>query len=253
MKKKAFTLIELLVVIAIIAILMGVLLPALGRVREQAKQKKCAAQVRQQVLALTMWADENKGALPSTMSGNWMWDLDLGPRTFLEKCGMTRPMFFCPSNQNQQKFMDKYYNFSIQKDSTGKPVSGFMVAGYCYVIDTRDGREVTQYMKVDGKRWVKTTQERNASNLELVVDSELGSVVTVDSRYPFGYNFGMITAGGMWSQFQIHDQSSHLKTEGLILGRNAGYLDGHVEWGQFTAVDSGAVKRRIIRGPTFFW
>jgi len=53
--------------------------------------------------------------------------------------------------------------------------------------------------------------------------------------------------------YQIHDQSSHLKNEGRIIGRNAGYLDGHVEWGQFTAVDSGRVKRRVIMGPTFFW
>ena len=127
MKKKGFTLIELLVVIAIIAILMGVLLPALGRVREQAKQKKCASQVRQQVLALTMFADDNKGQLPTTQSGYWMWDLDLGPRTYILKSGLTREMFYCPSNPNQQKYIDIYWDFAIRKDSTGKPVSGYTV------------------------------------------------------------------------------------------------------------------------------
>lgn len=264
MKKKGFTLIELLVVIAIIAILMGVLLPALGRVREQAKQKKCASQVRQQVLALTMWADDNKGNLPNVQSGYWLWDLDLAPRTYILKSGMTKQMFYCPSNPNQQKYIDVYWDFAVRKDSTGKPVSGYTVSGYCYIIDNpTNPREVTTYMKQDGKRWVKSTQEKGASNLELVVDSALGTITTVGPQYPFGYNFGFITAGGMYGGQQIHDQSSHLKTEGKIIGRNGGYLDGHVDWltaqwpqGASSPCDQGSgMKRRWVSGgaPTFFW
>jgi prepilin-type N-terminal cleavage/methylation domain-containing protein/prepilin-type processing-associated H-X9-DG protein len=264
MNKKGFTLIELLVVIAIIAILMGVLLPALGRVREQAKQKKCASQLRQQVLALTMWADENKGAFPNVQSGYWLWDLNLAPRQYILKSGLSKQMFFCPSNGNQQKFMDYYWDFAIQKDSTGKPVSGYTVSGYCYIIDNpTTPREVTTYMKQDGKRWVKSTMDKGASNLEFVVDAELGVTTTTSSAYPFGYNFGMITNGGMYSGRQIHDQSSHLKTEGRIIGRNAGYLDGHVEWatpqwpqGEANPCDKGnGMKRRWAPTgvPTFFW
>lgn len=44
--KKAFTLIELLVVIAVIAVLMGILMPALSRAREMAKTLKCQANLR---------------------------------------------------------------------------------------------------------------------------------------------------------------------------------------------------------------
>jgi prepilin-type N-terminal cleavage/methylation domain-containing protein len=58
-RQRGFTLIELLVLIAVIAVLMGILMPALRTVREQARQTACASKVRQHVLAFTMWADEN--------------------------------------------------------------------------------------------------------------------------------------------------------------------------------------------------
>lgn len=55
----AFTLIELLVVIAIIAVLMGVLMPALNVVREQARGMNCLANQRSLAMAYIMYADEN--------------------------------------------------------------------------------------------------------------------------------------------------------------------------------------------------
>ncbi|MDB5326911.1 MAG: hypothetical protein JWM57_2480 [Phycisphaerales bacterium] len=63
-KQAGFTLVELLVVIGIIAVLISILLPSLGAARYQAQIIKCSAQMRGIVQAVTIYANDNRGALP---------------------------------------------------------------------------------------------------------------------------------------------------------------------------------------------
>src|SRR3954467_14063376 len=65
----AFTRVELLVVIGIIAVLIGILLPTLGRARESAKQTQCMSNIRQVSTAFVMYANDNKGWLPASARG----------------------------------------------------------------------------------------------------------------------------------------------------------------------------------------
>ncbi len=69
MRQKGFTLIELLVVIAIIAVLMGILMPALQIAKEQGQRAACQGNLRQLTIAWNLYAQENDDKLVNGDTG----------------------------------------------------------------------------------------------------------------------------------------------------------------------------------------
>ena len=85
--RRAFTLIELLVVTSIIAMLMGILLPVLGRVRRGARSVVCMANVKRLAMAGVMYAQTNGAFPPHRMKRQNFTDA----HNFVNEYGRDRP------------------------------------------------------------------------------------------------------------------------------------------------------------------
>lgn len=173
---KGFTLIELLVVIAIIALLMSILMPALARVREQARTVSCQANLRQWGFVCTMYAEENEGKLWSGIGTNaWWWIYQLPDDL---KSRLRNKTWFCPTATKpiidehgvEAPTLNIFNAWGIYTD----PFEGY-TAGPDGVAGSYgfNGFLLSRALTTDDQRntfWGKLTNVRNANDVPMFVD-----------------------------------------------------------------------------------
>lgn len=241
-KRKGFTLIELLVVISIVVLVIAILLPALNLVRELANRSVCSSNIRQMLVALISYSDDNENRLPENKGGYWLWDVDRDTTSYILKSGVVRETFYCPSNRIQKLTMDERWNF-LGPDNSYR-VTGYFwklynpnMSGWTYYFD----REQTRQTKFEEKL-AKKISVKHPADFELIMDATLSAGIDPPD-FPYG-NFSRIET----PYSVVYDSSNHIKRPEEAHGGNMGFADGHVKWRQFSDMCI-----RLDRDPLHWW
>jgi prepilin-type N-terminal cleavage/methylation domain-containing protein/prepilin-type processing-associated H-X9-DG protein len=243
-----FTLVELLVVIGIIAVLVSILLPAMGRAREQARRTQCASNMRQVGLAVINFAGTNRGIMPtfnpityrqSPGSGQTynpgFWDNEtlVDP---LRKFGLQTSFLRCPSGDIYADLADATNTIPDEIPylwPAGKEFAGDWTGNYVYLVGLAEDASPTYpngwncAANVTGGNPVWYDTNRSAASPKLVKNKP-DKIIMADQTVWFDDKGG---------KFYMNHQKRGARTTGIppvslqsVAGGNRLFVDGHVSW-----------------------
>jgi prepilin-type N-terminal cleavage/methylation domain-containing protein/prepilin-type processing-associated H-X9-DG protein len=233
---RGFTLVELLVVIGIIALLISILLPALNRARESAKQVKCLSNLKQVTQAMVMYTNENRGFLPGpaknsgTLPDDWVWweptRIDeiglngIGPYLHLSNSDTGLAVMRCPSDD---------ISFRARR-----PQGGYL---FSYTMN--------DHLVGSTGHGIRLTQVKRSSEKALVIEED---EQTVDD------GFSTLATGGSINLLAIRHDSTRRQPDNVTTGLsvnggcrgNVGFCDGHAEY-----MDRNTLHSQPVYDPNY--
>jgi len=261
-QRRAFTLVELLVVISIVALLMGILVPALNKAKRQARRMLGVSNQRSIVQATNLYAMDNDGLYPESVAtvgpeGYWNWQEPMklvgfstrSPRTHRSTSAYLRTyinkgsVVYCPGARHKFKYLEEVWAAgddwnNPDSDPSTDPLSGTYCLYWNYTGYLEDEERLFQ-----GPR----TSAGGAGQSKLLV-----------SDY-FGYDY--YESPNAYGSCERFKGASPVKETMLISGYwagtgasssakpeiklNAGFVDGHVE--SYSSSDTAAM--RVIWKP----
>ena len=199
-KKSGFTLIELLVVISIIALLLAILMPALGKVKAKAKEVVCRAHLRSFGQAAVTYAHDNDGKFadshaqinPNTGSyavyvtltnGQGLW---MGAGNFFKHGLIEEPkIYYCPGNNNKSLKYGKDHTDPADSGG-GWPIGKIpedLHPGQAWVQTTYHYRSLW-----DGTKWRAVNFTKDGSSFGFMADMFADPSRGVDFHHKDRYN-----------------------------------------------------------------
>lgn len=237
MQRKGFTLIELLVVISIIAVLMSVLLPALGKVRDQARSVVCRTNLGQLGMGLSLYIEDWNNCIPWAHGDPYdednysTWDFLVGPYvaakipnskeapSYVDK---KNQIFLCPSDKIK-RFPEPYYEQSSYPESSKIPLSYSLLTwrlpGESYAYPFRP-RKMTIFKGILSDKfllaeWHAMFNARGFNGPGMYINNLPGNAIWNDYLWLNGLRNGFPQ--------EIPSDGFHGKTSNYL------FLDGHVD------------------------